>query len=58
MAENEELFRKKQSKKTVGFVIIGIVIIALSLLTPEDLQDISHLQAYQSRMRTLFNLTG
>ncbi|MBR6259494.1 MAG: response regulator [Oscillospiraceae bacterium] len=29
---------------------------ALSLLTPEDLQDISHLQAYQSRMRTLFKL--
>ena len=35
---------------------IDVINLAIGLMTEEDLSDISHLQAYQSRMKVLFNL--
>ena len=35
---------------------IGVIGVAVSLMTPEDLSDSEHLQAYQARMKQLFGL--
>ena len=35
---------------------ISVIHVAISMMTEEDLQDAEHLQAYQMRMRRLFNL--